>query len=503
MSDGQQQKSGEPGTVFLVGAGPGDPGLMTVRALELIERADVILYDRLIPDGALAGSRTDAERIYVGKAPGRVAMAQEEINATLLERAQRGETVVRLKGGDPFVFGRGGEEALALREAGIGFEVVPGVTAGIAASAYAGIPVTHRSHASAVAFITGHEDPDKPETTLDWQALAPFPGTLVFYMSIKQLQSITERLRAAGRAPTEPAAVIERGTWSDQRTVLATLETIAARVTEAGIEPPALTVIGPVAELHEQLTWLEHRPLYGTTVTVTRARAQSSGLVKQLQQLGAEVIEAPLIRTDQLPVTLPELGRFDTICLTSVNGVKILFVLLAESGLDARTLAGIRIATIGPGTAAALREHGITADVVPERSVGEGLVAALDGLPLERVLIVRARGARDLLPDALRARNVEVELLEPYETVPEPLAAERLTQACAARYITFTSASTARNLWQAAGGSPQFGPDTKLISIGPITSTALRELGREPDIEAAQHDTDGLLSALLDDVKGS
>src|SRR5438067_2160666 len=284
------------GTVYLVGAGPGDPGLMTRRALDLIATADAILYDRLIPAGALDGARPGAELRYVGKEPGGKSMAQDEINAALAELARSGRTVVRLKGGDPFVFGRGGEEAQALAAAGIPFEVVPGVTAGVAAPAYAGIPVTHRDDASAVAFVTGHEDPAKGEGALDWRALAAFPGTLVLYMGVKRLGLIAERLVEAGRSPEEPVAVVERGTLPSQRTVSGSLRDIAARVTDAGIEPPAVTVIGQVARLHDALAWVEQRPLFGKQVVVARARAQASGLADRLRTLGATVVEAPAIR---------------------------------------------------------------------------------------------------------------------------------------------------------------------------------------------------------------
>jgi uroporphyrinogen III methyltransferase / synthase len=278
------------GIVYLVGAGPGDPGLMTRRSLELIGAADAILYDRLIPPGALDGARPDAELRYVGKEPGVAALSQEETNDLLVELGRAGKRVVRLKGGDPFVFGRGGEEAEALAAAGIPFEVVPGVTAGVAAPAYAGIPVTHRDAASAVAFVTGHEDPEKPESALDWDALARFPGTLVLYMGVKNLGLIAERLTAAGRDREEPVAVVERGTHPGQRTVVDTLAGIAARVDAENIRPPAITLVGPVAGLRETIAWLERRPLHGEVVAVTRARAQASGLAARLRELGAEVV---------------------------------------------------------------------------------------------------------------------------------------------------------------------------------------------------------------------
>src|SRR3954449_2047295 len=315
--------------VYLVGAGPGDPGLMTQRALELIARADAILYDRLIPPGALDGARPGADLRYVGKQPGGHAMEQDEINALLVELGRGGRDVVRLKGGDPFVFGRGGEEAQALADAGVPFEVVPGVTAGVAAPAYAGIPVTHRDDASAVAFVTGHEDPDKLETALDWDALARFPGTLVLYMGVRNLPEIARRLVSAGRAPGEPAAVVERGTLPGQRAVEGTLANIAERVAAAGVKPPAITLVGPVARLRERLAWLEQRPLFGRSVVVTRARAQASGLARRLQELGASVIEAPAIRiaprdSEEVARAAERIGEYDLVCLTSPNGVALL-----------------------------------------------------------------------------------------------------------------------------------------------------------------------------------
>jgi len=483
-------------TVFLVGAGPGDPGLLTVRARELVAAADVILHDRLIPPEALAGAREGAEVRYVGKEGGGPFVPQEEIHALLVERAREGKVVVRLKGGDPFVFGRGGEEALVLREAGVPFEIVPGVSSGVAAPAYAGIPVTQRGMASAVAFVTGHEDPEKPDTALDWPALAAFPGTLVFYMGLRALPRIAERLVAGGRAASEPAAVIARGTFPDQRVVSGTLADIAERT--RGLPTPALTVVGPVVELRETLAWLEARPLHGRTVAVTRARAQASALAGELRALGAARSGSAAIRARSLPAALPDLARHDLVCVTSPTGASELFARLAEAGRDARALAGCRVAAIGPGTARALAAGGIRADVVPERSVAEGLVEALADVRVERALVVRGREGRDVLPDALRARGAQVEVLVLYETVPEPLDAAARTAAARADYVTFTSASTVHFFVAAAGEEALRGP--RLASIGPATSAALREHGAEPDLEADPHTPDGLLAALVADA---
>jgi uroporphyrinogen III methyltransferase/synthase len=493
------------GIVHLVGAGPGDPGLMTRRSLELIASADAILYDRLIPPGALEGARPDAELRYVGKEPGAAALSQEETNALLVELARAGKRVVRLKGGDPFVFGRGGEEAEALAAAGVRFEVVPGVTAGVAAPAYAGIPVTHRDSASAVAFITGHEDPEKPGSALDWDALARFPGTLVFYMGIRQLPDIADRLVTAGRDPDEPAAVVERGTHPAQRTVVDTLAGIAARVEAEEIRPPAITLVGAVAELRETIAWLERRPLHGEVVAVTRARAQASGLAERLRELGAEVVETPAIRIEPRPVdgqlreAIDSIGEYALVCLTSPNGVQLLFDALEGGGRDARSLAGATVAAIGPGTTAELARHGIRADVVPERFVAEALVEALEHVEVEgrRVLVARAAEARSVLPDALRERGAEVDDVALYETVAEPLSDLQLAGLDRATYVTFTSSSTVRFLLE-SGARPPAG--ARVVSIGPVTSATAEEHGLTVDVEAERHDIDGLVDALKADA---
>ncbi len=498
------------GRVHLVGAGPGDPGLLTARALELIARAEVILYDRLIPSSALDGARADAELLFVGKEGGGESVPQERTEALMVEHAQAGRMVVRLKGGDPFVFGRGGEEALRLRAAGIDFEIVPGVTAGVAALAYAGIPVTHRGVSNAVTFVTGRSG---DEAELDWRALAATPGTLVFYMGVKRLELIAASLIEAGRLPQEPAAVIENGTLPAQRTVLGTLETIAGQVASAQVGSPSITVVGPVAALAEQLQWRPPQPLTGRSVAVTRARAQTSALAARLQELGARVVQAPVIRTQTLPGPPLDPSPYDLVCLMSPNGVEALFERLAAGGRDARALAGARVASVGPGTTRALAERGILADVTPERFVAEGLAEALAEIPVRRALVARAREGRDVLEAALRARGAEVDVLALYETVVEPLTPQALAQARGADYVTFTSSSTVRNFLQAAGapegnddtgvngaGSTALSAQTRVVSIGPVTSETLREHGITPDVEASTHDIDGLLAALLADV---
>jgi uroporphyrinogen III methyltransferase/synthase len=405
--------------------------------------------------------------------------------------------VVRLKGGDPFVFGRGGEEAEALRAAGVAFEVVPGVTAGVAAPAYSGIPVTHRDLASAVAFVTGHEHPAKGESALDWDALARFPGTLVLYMGVKNLPGIAEQLVAAGRPADQPAAVIERGTLPGQRVASGTLADIAGRVEQAGLRAPAITVIGPAAGLRETLSWVEQRPLHGKVVAVTRARAQASGLAARLAALGAEVVETPSIRIEPLSIDLPPIGSYALVCFTSPNGVRLLFDALAG---DARELAGVTVAAIGPGTARELAARGIRADLVPERSVAESLVQELESVDVagKRVLVARAAEARDVLPDALRERGAEVDVLPLYETVSEPLDDAQREALGRATHITFTSSSTVRFFIDAVNGAV---PAARVVSIGPVTSATARELGLEVHVEAERHDIDGLVEALLEDAR--
>jgi uroporphyrinogen III methyltransferase/synthase len=496
----------DSGVVYLVGAGPGDPGLMTRRALELIAGADAIVHDRLIPPGALGPARADAELIYAGKAPGAVAMEQDEIERRLIELARSGRSVVRLKGGDPFLFGRGGEEAEALRAAGIPFEVVPGVTAGIAAPAYAGIPVTHRDDASAVAFVTGHEDPAKDESALDFSALAAFPGTLVLYMGVRNLPRISERLIASGRDPDEPAAAIERGTWPGQRTVVATAATLPGAVDEAGVGAPAILLFGPVAARRERIGWLEERPLHGRKVVVTRARAQASALASRLRDHGADVVELPAIRiepridTAAVATMVDDLHSYALVCLTSPNGAELLLAAMAERGLDGRALAHATIAAIGPGTARALRERGLIADIVPPRSIAESLVESLREVEVEGrpVLIARAAEARDVLPEALAQRGALVDVVPLYETVREPAPAESIAAIADADYVTFTSSSTVRNFVESVGDG--FPAAARVVSIGPVTSATARELGLEVAVEAERHDPEGLLAALLADA---
>ena len=481
-------------TVYLVGAGPGDPGLLTRRGAELLARADVVVHDRLGTADLLDLARPDAEMITAGKAPGQVDLAQDEINAILVEKGLAGLEVVRLTGGDPFVFGRGGEEAEVLAQAGVPFEVVPGITSAIGAPAYAGIPVTHRGRSTHFTVVTGNEDPTKAGTDVDWDALARVGGPLVILMGAARIGSIAERLMAAGLPPDTPVAAVRNGTRPDQHTVRATLATIAA----AGVTAPSAVVVGAVAAL--DLTWFEDRPLFGRTVVVTRAREQASELRTRLERLGATVLELPSIALEPVDFALPDLADVAWTVFTSVNGVAAFFDRgLDPAGLDARALGGVRVAAIGPGTAAALATRGIRVDLLPERFVAESLLEAFPepSTTGERVLLARAAQARDVLPEGLEARGYAVEVLPVYRTVtaaPDPQALA-LVRDGGIDAVTFTSSSTVRNFVDLVGPLPD--PAPPVVSIGPVTSDTARELGLTVSAEATEHTIDGLVATLL------
>lgn len=481
-------------TVYLVGAGPGDPGLLTVRGAALLGRADVVVFDRLASPALLALVPDGAELVSAGKAPGDVDLTQEEINALLVARGRTVGTVVRLKGGDPYVFGRGGEEAEALAAAGVPFEVVPGITSAIGAATYAGIPVTHRGVSTHFTVVTGHEDPTKPSTDVDWPALARAGGTLVVLMGAGRIGDIAAALIDGGLDPATPAAAVRNGTRPDQTTVRATLATIA----DAGVRAPSAIVVGAVAAL--DLGWFECRPLFGRAVVVTRAREQASELRAELEALGAEVVELPSIAIEPVAFTVPSLDDVDWLVFTSANGVDAFFARgLAPAGLDARALAGIRIAVIGPGTERAVAARGLRTDLVPERFVAESLLESFpspsrDG---ERVVIARAEHARDVLPEGLRSRGYAVEVLPVYRTVqadPDPALVERVRTG-AVDAITFTSSSTVTNLCDLLGAVPD--PQPLVVSIGPVTSDTARARGLRIDAEADPHTIDGLIDALM------
>jgi uroporphyrinogen III methyltransferase/synthase len=485
-------------TVYLVGGGPGDPGLLTVRALEVLERADVVVYDRLSQESLLELAPPAAECIDVGKAPGNVRRTQEEINALLIERGKGGSTVVRLKGGDPFVFARGGEEAAALLDAGVPFEVVPGVTSAIAAPAYAGIPVTMRHSSTSVTIVTGHEDPGSGEEgTVDWRAVAQVGGTIVVLMGVARIGRIATALMAGGRSPDTPVAAVQWGTRPEQQTVRATLGTIGTE----RLGTPSVIVIGEVAAY--DLAWYEKRPLFGRKIVVTRAREQASELVGKLTGLGADTVEAPAIEVqeaadggDALRTAARNLRNYDWAVVTSPNGARSLLVALRGLGLDARAFGRCQVAAIGPGTAEALAVGNVLVDLVPPQFVAESLVESFPDAPQRggRVLLARAAQARDVLPQGLAALGWEVEVVEAYRTVAAPLAEERRAQLAAADMITFTSSSTVTRFLDAAGHESV---PPVVATIGPVTAATARQHGLRVDIEAPVHTIDGLVDAIL------
>ena len=479
-------------TVYLVGAGPGDPGLLTVRGAELLRRADVVVYDRLSVGSLLDLAPAGAERINVGKMPGHATVSQTGIDQLLVDRGRAGQQVVRLKGGDPFVFARGGEEAQALLDAGVPFEVVPGVTSAIAVPAYAGIPVTLRHSSTSFTVITGHEDPDKGGE-LDWDAVARLGGTIVILMGIGRLPKICSRLLDGGLDPETPAAAIRWGTRPEQHTVRATLATLA----DHPLEAPSTIVIGRVAAI--DLNWFEARPLFGRRIVVTRAREQASSLVARLRELGADPIEIPSVEVHDpvdggaaLAVAVERVRTYDWLVVTSANGAARLLSALR----DARDLGGVKVAAIGPGTADALRAGNVVADLIPDRFVAEALLDAFPPPPPTggRVLIARAAVARDVLPDGLRALGWVVDVVDAYRTEAAPLTAEQRDSAAGAEVVTFTSASTVERFLEAVG-IDQTPP--LIASIGPITSAAARDHGLTVDIEATEHTIPGLIAALV------
>lgn len=496
----------KPGKVYLVGAGPGDPKLITVRGIELIASADVIVNDRLANSRLLDHARSDAEIIYVGKTPGKHHATQDEIISIIIGRARQGKSVVRLKGGDPFVFGRGGEEAAALAEAGIEFEVVPGITSAIAAAGYAGIPVTHRGCATSFCVITGHEAPGKPESDIKWDRLADGPDTLVFLMGVENLPMIVEQLIQHGRAADTPAAVVQWGTLPRQKTITGTLENIAAKCGEASISAPAVTIVGEVVRLRESISWFEKRPLFGKRVIVTRSARQASAMSSRLEELGAEVLEFPVIKflpprdMNPLDEAIGCLSSFDWVIFTSANGVEWFMKRLFELGRDVRSMAGPRIAAIGPGTAAAVAKLGIRVDFVPSEFIAESVVDEFPEAPNGlQILIPRAHEAREELPAGLRAKGANVNVVAAYETAPDDGCANELRAAIANErvdVVTFTSASTVHSFAALLAGI-QIPNDVLIACIGPITAEAAREHGMSPAIIANEYSIKGLVDAIV------
>lgn len=504
--------------VYLVGAGPGDPGLLTLRGAWCLGRADVVIYDNLVDRGILDHAPETAELIFAGKEGGRHYMTQDDINALLVQKAREADVVVRLKGGDPFIFGRGGEEALVLAREGISFEVVPGVSATAAVPAYAGIPVTHRGLASQVAFITGHEDPTKPESDVDWEYLAGFPGTLVVLMGVKRLRENTAGLMAGGLSPDTPASVISRGATPRQCGVFGTLETISDLVTEHGITAPAVLVVGAVASLREHLSWYDRLPLFGRRIVVTRANHQAGELCEMLRRLGAEPVELPSIE-----IAPPEDIRgaeravaaatdYDLVVFTSPNGVRAFFSILERQEKDSRILGRSIVAAMGPGTATALREYGIVPDVMPDEFIAEELAETIidrvpGGLSNKKVLLFRAQTARPVLPDRLAAAGAVVDDVAAYQAIrPEVSRREILEIIAGADFLTFTSGSTATNLGEMFRINTIWDDESvvvpQAVSIGPVTSDAARRAGFHVAAEASEYTIPGLVRALIHHVEG-
>ncbi len=501
------------GKVYLVGAGPGDPGLITLKARRCIKNADVVVYDHLANSALLKYAKKTAELIYVGKQGCRHTLSQHKINTLITSKALQGLNVVRLKGGDPFIFGRGGEEAQELGKAGVSFEVVPGITSATAVPAYAGIPLTHREYASSVAFVTGHEDPAKKEPEVSLDKLATGAGTLVFLMGVGNLSQIVENLMRWGRAPETPVAFIHKGTVAEQKTVIGSLHNIARKVQEAKLTPPAIIVVGEVVRLRDELNWFERKPLFGRRIVITRAREQASDLFSRLSELGAECIEFPSIEiippSSWVPMdgAIRSLHNYQWIIFTSVNGVRYFFQRLEALGKDTRDLKGIKVGAIGPKTAEAVKQKGIRPDLVPEEYRAEAVVQAFkeQGGKEERVLLPRAARAREVLPEELRKICAGVDVVEAYRTVKPDVQKQSLwsmLERGEIHMVTFTSSSTVENFVD------MFEPDkdqllrwmhgVAVACIGPVTATTAKQNGLKVSLVSPEYTIDSLVEAIVD-----
>jgi uroporphyrinogen III methyltransferase/synthase len=499
--------------VYLVGAGPGNPGLMTLRAVECLARADLVLYDQLVSPRLLDFAPPSARRICVRDLHEHHAERVPLVNRVLIEAASQGQCVVRLKGGDPYLFGRGGEEGELLHQAGVAFEVVPGVTAALGAAAFAGIPLTHRNHASAVAFVTGHEQEEKGESHLDWRALAQFPGTLVFYMGVSRLPVIAHELIQHGKPSSTPAALVHRATTGRQRTIEATLADLPHAVETAGLRAPSLVVVGDVVQLRPALNWFETRPLFGRRVLVTRPRAQADDMVRRLEELGAEVLLLPTVEVrdppDWTPVdrAIAEIARYQWLVFTSVNGVHFFLRRLRQQGRDLRALGSIRLAVIGPATADALRAYHLEPDLMPGEYRSESLAVELRQRAAgQRLLLARADRGRELLRDEL-TQVAEVEQIAVYSQVDtielDPTIAEQLRRGDV-HYVTLTSSNIARSLAQLLDAETVArlrDGSVRIVTISPLTSAAVRELGFPVAAEATEYTSEGVIAALLTDCR--
>jgi len=500
------------GIVYLIGAGPGDPGLFTIKGKQVLEKAEVVVYDRLIGPEILDHAPLDAERIYVGKVSNRHALPQEDINQLLVDKALEGKIVARLKGGDPFVFGRGGEEAQFVRQHGIAFEVIPGITSAVAVPAYAGIPVTHRDATSSFAVITGHEKPGKQVSSIQWDKIANGIGTLVFLMGVENLESIVTNLIQAGRSGETPVALIRRGTFPDQQTVSGTLNDIVDRVQQAGFHPPAVIIVGETVRLREELKWRENGRLWGSKVVVTRARTQASELLEQIRQEGGEAIEFPSIEIGRnedlapLHAAFKALAEYSWIIFTSVNAVDIFFDEMRNQGIDIRDLKGIRIGAIGPATAAKLAALGLKIDLIPEEYRAEGILAGLERMiqPADKILLPRAQDSREILPRGLMEMGAVVDEVITYRAKPVAHIDEDLLQDLREGnfdYITFTSSSTVVNFVNIIGQDciGHLNARVKVACIGPITARTAQDHGFTVDVMPAQYTIEALLGAIIAD----
>jgi uroporphyrinogen III methyltransferase/synthase len=502
------------GKVYLIGAGPGDPGLITVKGLECVKRADVIIYDYLANERLLEQRRPDSELVYVGKQGGRHTLPQEEINELIVKKAKEGKLVARLKGGDPFIFGRGGEEAEALADSGIPFEIVPGVTAATAAPTYAGIPLTHREHTASVAFVTGHEDPTKPESKVHWEKIATGIGTLVFFMGMKNLQNIVDNLVLHGRDAVTPVALIQWGTRTDQRVVTGTLKDIVSKVKEAKLGPPAIIVVGEVVKLREKLNWYESKPLFGKRIVVTRSRDQASVFSEKLIDLGATTIELPTIDVvppaswSELDNAISEVEGYNWLIFTSANAVRYFMDRLRGLGKDLRMLKGISICAVGPKTAEALGSYGMRPELIPSEFKAEGVLAALGGVKVkgQRFLIPRAKIAREIIPDKLRELGALVTVATAYENIKPAADAERAKRLFEEKKIaavTFTSSSTVHNFIEILGQKEYktLLDGVVVACIGPVTAKTADEYGLKTDIMPKDYTIPALVEALVEYFK--
>jgi uroporphyrinogen III methyltransferase/synthase len=506
------EKAKQTGKVYIIGAGPGDPELITVKGLRCIREADVLIYDHLVSEQILSHAKESTHLIYVGKEGGDHTLSQDEINRRLVEEAGQGKIVARVKGGDPFIFGRGGEEAQVLTKAGIPFEIVSGVTSAIAVPSYAGIPLTHRGYTSTVAFVTGHEDPTKEKSDIDWGALAGI-GTLVFLMGVKNLSKIVTSLIAHGKDPETPAALIRWGTTADQKTLTGTLANIAQRAEEKKVLPPAIFVVGRVVGLRDPLDWFEKKPLFGKGVVITRPEAQAAEMRELLWQQGARTIAFPTIRIvppesrQALDQALDRLESYDWIIFTSANGVRFFFRRLQEIGRDLRDLKGIRICTIGPATASTLEAMGIRVDLIPDSYISEGVVRAFEKHDLNgrKILLPRAEMARDVIPEGLAGLGAAVDVVTVYRTITSDRKKDELEPLIAAGkvdVITFTSPSTVTNFMTIMGKDFSLPPQIRIACIGPVTAAAVKKSGLPVDIMREEFTIPGLVEAMIEFFKG-